>query len=660
MISRLRFRIAIAAMALLVVLSAGRADQFQTLMRHLTTSFANKVQLCDTEPGLGGTCVAFLQVDKVAHTFSVLYPEAPAAHGAAVDGAADDAVAVQATATAGGAVTFQRGATRIATAMILTVPIGFDPGGTITVDGVGLTIAAGFQAPLRKVFNLVNGGFVVFTNTALTRYPEWFGATPFSSSPASATINTAAINAAIAAGPGTLEFVGASYTRDGALIDLQPRLNIIGRGDQTTTLHLTSATADEIDVGAQSGNAPGGFYGSLRHLLFIRDVAPSVGFGAYPYTQPAKGVSLRNVAFFEEEDVHVYRSRIGFYQRATTNVFIKRPIAEFNFTVDGGDAIGYFIDGQDDPYPGTGLTANASTTIQDALAFCSNSSGATILSAGFRIQANFADQFLTNPQTAGGCNGIDIEGQGAVAFNHRSLGGAIVPAGATSSTPEAAFTVDLTITNPILDGFPNYAIRVNNVPANTPAISINGGYVLHGGGVAAAALDFENSNGISVTGGLQCIAWFGSTGDYCISMVNVREIVVDASVHLIGAGNPVVGVGVAGSEISPTIQNFDNRGVANPAVKLQNAGYNHIAPAVDCFTTGGATVTGGCFASALNLIGTTNSPSNAIDLTKALPYAFPGGLTILTVDGTNYTSSGTKHFGNTVGAGNSIITGSQP
>ena len=572
----------------------------------------------------------------------------PQAHGAAYDGTTDDAAAVAATQATGGTI-FGAGIIRIASATNLTAPALALPGSLIKVDGVALTISAPLNAPPSRVFQIVDGGSVVFSNNLQDRYPEWCGAVPNSSS----TDNTAAINASIAAGPGKVRMLGASYYHTGTIVDATPRVDIeCSYGDSKTSLNLTSATADHVVFGNPAAGALIPLYSSMHGCQLTRTVAPSVALGSFPFTAAAKGVNVQWADDVRLIDVHTYGSRIGLYRRHTQGTRSERFIAEFPFATYGGEFIGDFVDGQDTQWNGNGsgsnLLVNSATTDTDFFAL-GDGTPPTLNSVGFRITGNFSDTWLVRPQTAGGLNGMIVDGTGADTSQ----------AGTVAAGTGIPFTSDLKVSNPIFDNVFGYGLKVVNVPANLPVVAVSGGYVLMGGSTPVNGVDIE-SNGVSIGGGFQVLGWNNTnTSSNCLAISNAHEISIGTDVHLAACHNPVYLFGVAASEISPHIHALDARAAARPAINVVNSAGNHFAPIIDGLNANGTVA---AFASALTMTGGAASAGNSIDLTKMFGYVFAGGKVSLSIDGKAYVSTDTAapYFGKRLGAGTNLISGAQP
>lgn len=172
------------------------------------------------------------------------------AYGAVLDGASDDAAALNAALAAAQeagvqVVTVAGGAARIASNV--TIPSGVTlrvlEGATIKpAAGATLTIKGSFEAGLYKVFDTSAGGTIAFGPGAVLRVlPQWWGAKGDGVTDDTAAIQ-AAINAANAIGGGIVYFSDGTYQASG----VAPRNNVICVGSGGATLRLPAGATGPI------------------------------------------------------------------------------------------------------------------------------------------------------------------------------------------------------------------------------------------------------------------------------------------------------------------------------------------------------------------------------------------------------------------------------
>jgi hypothetical protein len=421
--------------------------------------------------------------------------------GARSDGTTNDASAISAAQTAAIALgrpslSFLRGATKIATALTLSIAVTMAAGASLQVDGTTVNINGSFNAPWVPIFGYQNGGSVSFGPKSCRVAPvEWWGAAGDG-----VTDDILAINAALQAHLNVCAGSSGYRTSDSILIN-RHNVTFFGNALQATTIAINSATKDAIKiVGFGSGIPNYVVNPTVRDIQVARLQPPTTPVSND--TTGACGVRVSRALRALLQRVFSVEDFIGFYFGETIDAIADRCVCARASGTSGDRYYGFYYDGRS-----TASAPNGSLRSLDCvvgIAFAGTS-------YGHYANGHFADLFVMRPITGGTTHGIRLKG----------------PTG--DGQPDDRQTIDVQIVGPVLDIVPSggTGLWISDLPLYG-SINVAGGYAALASGSTGSLVKMDSVRGVSIGKGFQFIGWpSSSSSSYGLALTGCSNINVD-------------------------------------------------------------------------------------------------------------------------------------
>jgi hypothetical protein len=385
-----------------------------------------------------------------------------------------------------------------------------------------LTTGNGITSDLHQIFvNLSAVAPATLTGTSV--YPEWFGAVRNGS-----TSDLSAINAALdyfaASGGGNVVLSAGNYAIGGAISHFHNRTALVGAGPNVTQLTETNNASDGID---------------LIGLAATPIASPSLsGFNINASNIGTGGINMQYTALARVSDIQVNGFIEGVNLVDATNSFFTRVGVSYNGSTNG--FIGFNINGT-----GTNVGGNESTVFRDC--YVQGFSGTTGKIAYRAYGAYVSDLYFDNDASAEMDYGYELDYSVAMANGY----------------------ADVTIVNPVVDGFTQQGILINVSPTGQKT-SIIGGWINPAStGAETDDIYVTGSGGqVSISGGTQLQGdnnFANSVGLRVINSNNVQE-------HEAQFGNCNHGVEETGSGYNVYGGSFWNASADTAAVNVSMTG----------------------------------------------------------------------------------------
>jgi parallel beta-helix repeat protein len=395
------------------------------------------------------------------------------------------------------------------------------PGQLLSSTGTGTAWVTGGGGGSGTVANGTKGQIGLYASngttisgfSSSTFYPETYGAVGDGiTNDATAIQNT--INAAVAAGGGTVQFGAKTYLINSGLSIITSSVNLQGVTCGSSILKTNSASIDMITV-AGSGTFPTSgliYFNKISDLGLTRSVSP---------TGTAKGISLSLTDTAQIYRVQVSDSVYCFYHSGNGNALTEYQQCQANFTTvtTTGTVYGWYIDG--------GNFGSFSGRNLDSVVI-NFTSGATTIYGMYMTGAFVADLYCEGFETSLCHYGVFIE---ALTSGDTNFG-------------ESAYNNDnIHFVRCVHDNCKTAAYYIHNLYGANSYVEITGGYVVPFTGASTPLVQIENSAGVVITGmqirlGGNAIAT--NPGIY-INGVNSKNNVVNGNIFYVqNAGTPIV------------------------------------------------------------------------------------------------------------------------
>lgn len=421
--------------------------------------------------------------------------------GARSDGTTNDASAIAAAQTAAVALgrpslSFLRGATRIASALTLSIAVTMAAGASLQVDGTVVNINGPFNAPWSPIFGYQTGGSISFGPKSCRVAPvEWWGAAGDG-----VTDDVLAINAALQAHLNVCAGASGYRTSDSIVIN-RHNVTLFGNALQSTTIAINSATKDAIKVVGFGSGIPNYVVNpTVRDIQLARLQTPTTPVSND--TTGACGVRVTRALRARLERIFSVEDFIGFYFGETIDAIADRCVGARAGGSAGDRYYGFYYDGFS-----TASAPNGSLRSLDCvvgIAFAGTS-------YGHYANGHFADLFLFRPITGGTTHGIRLKG----------------PTG--DSQPDDRQTIDVQIVGPVLDVVPSSGtgLWISDLP-KYGSINVTGGYSALASGSTGSLVKMDSVRGVTIGSGFQFIGWpTSSTSSYGVALTGCSNINID-------------------------------------------------------------------------------------------------------------------------------------